>query len=174
MAQILGLVTGILFGVLLQRGGLIRFEKQIGMLLLKDMTVIKFMLSAIAVGMIGIVILTYFGILDPSHRDMNVGAVIIGGSLFGIGWAFSGLCPGTSLGALGEGRIHAIFTIAGMLVGAMLFSRSYVFLQNTVMEWLNFGGISFEDILGVSNLVIMPIFVIGFVLVLKFLEKKGV
>ena len=174
MAQILGLVTGILFGVLLQRGGLIRFEKQIGMLLLKDMTVIKFMLSAIAVGMIGIVILTYFGILDPSHREMNVGAVIIGGSLFGIGWAFSGLCPGTSLGALGEGRIHAIFTISGMLVGAMLFSRSYVFLQNSVMGWLNFGGLSFSDILGVSNLLIMPIFVIGFVLVLKFLEKKGV
>ena len=171
---ILGLVTGILFGVLLQKGGLVRFEKQVGMLLFKDFTVLKFMLTAIAVGMAGIVILSYFGIISPSHRPMNVGAIIVGGSLFGIGWAFTGLCPGTSLGALGEGRIHAIFTIAGMLVGGMIFSHSYEFLQGTVLSWADFGRISLADITGISSLIIMPIFIMGVIFMMRFLEKKGV
>jgi len=171
--QILGLSTGILFGFLLQSGGLVRFEKQVGVLLLKDMTVLKFMLSAISVGMIGIITLSHFGVFSLSHRPMNVGAIVLGGSIFGIGWALTGLCPGTSMGALGEGRLHSIFSIAGMLFGAMLFSRSYDFLQNTVLTWADFGRISLSDITGISSFIIMPAFILCVILLMWFLEKKG-
>ena len=171
--HILGLVTGILFGVLIQRGGLVRFEKQVGMLLLKDFTVLKFMLSAIAVGMFGFVILSHFDLITLNHRSMNVGAIIVGGSLFGLGWSLTGLCPGTSLGALGEGRFHAIFTIIGMLVGAMIFNRSYDFLQRTVLSWADFGRIGLSDITGISSFVLMPIFIVCVILLLRYLEKKG-
>ena len=50
--QWLGLGTGVLFGFFLQKGRVLRFEKQIGAMLLKDMTILKFMLSAILVGMV--------------------------------------------------------------------------------------------------------------------------
>ncbi|MCL2618323.1 MAG: YeeE/YedE family protein [Defluviitaleaceae bacterium] len=139
--QILGLATGLVFGFLLQRGGLIRFEKQVGMLLLRDFTVLKFMLSAIVVGMVGIILLSHIGLISLAHRPLNMGSLIVGGSLFGIGWALTGLCPGTSMGALGEGRLHALFSIGGMLAGAMLFSRSFDFLQGTVMTWGNLGSL---------------------------------
>ena len=49
-----GLVTGILFGFLFQQSHVARYEKQVGAMRLKDMTILKFMLSAIVVGMIGI------------------------------------------------------------------------------------------------------------------------
>jgi len=169
--QLLGLGTGILFGFLLQRGGLVRFEKQVGMLLLKDWTVLQFMLSAICVGMFGIVILSYLGILSPNHRPMNVGAIVLGGSLFGVGWAITGLCPGTTMGALGEGRFHSLFTIGGMLVGAMIFSRSSEFLKNTVLTWADFGRVSISDVTGISNLILMPVFIISVVFLLRYLEK---
>ena len=172
MEQILGITTGVAFGFLLQRGGLVRYEKQVGMLLFKDMTVLKFMLSAISVGMVGILILSHFDIIALSHRPMNVGGILIGGGLFGLGWALTGLCPGTSLGALGEGRIHALFTIAGMIVGGILFSRSYDFLQSTILSWADFGRIGIADVIGVPALVIMPIFILGVVLLFRFLEKK--
>ena len=171
--HILGLITGILFGALLQKGGLVRFEKQIGMLLFKDFTVLKFMMTAIAVGMVGIIIVSHFGIISLNHRPMNVGGIIVGGTLFGVGWAFTGLCPGTSLGALGEGRFHAIFTIFGMLVGGMIFSHSYEFLQNTVLGWADFGRISLTDVTGISGIIIMPIFILGVFFLMRFLEKKG-
>jgi uncharacterized membrane protein len=52
--QLLGIITGVLFGFLLQKGRVLRFEKQVGAMLLNDMTIFKFMLSAILVGMVGI------------------------------------------------------------------------------------------------------------------------
>jgi hypothetical protein len=171
---ILGLATGVIFGFLLQRGGLIRFEKQIGMLLLKDFTVLKFMLTSISVGMIGIIALSYFGILDLAHRPMNVGPVVIGASIFGVGWALTGLCPGTAMGALGEGRLHAGFAIIGMLVGGMIFNRSFNFLQSTVYTWANFGRIGLTDVIGITNLILVPLFVLGVFFFMRFLEKNGI
>ena len=69
--QILGLITGIFFGFLLQKGRVLRFDKQVGAMLLKDMTIFKFMLSAILVGMVGIQALTGAGIIALSHKAMN-------------------------------------------------------------------------------------------------------
>ena len=172
MGLILGLATGIIFGVLIQQGSLVRFEKQINMLLLKDMTVLKFMLTTISVGMVGIIVLGHFEIIALNHRPLNLGALIIGSSIFGIGWAFTGLCPGTSLGALGEGRIHAIFAIAGMIVGAMIFNRSFDFLRDTVMTWVDFGSVSLADVTGISNFIIMPIFILFVVFLMRYLERN--
>lgn len=172
-AQLLGLATGIFFGFLIQRGGLVRYEKQVNMLLLKDFTVLKFMLSAIAVGMVGVILLSHFDIITLNHRPMNVGGILIGGGLFGIGWSLSGLCPGTSVAALGEGRVHALFTIIGMLVGGMIFNRTFDFLQGTVLSWANFGRIDLSDVIGISNLIIAPIFILGIFLLFRFLERKA-
>ncbi len=99
-----GLVTGILFGFLLQKGRVIRYDKQIGALRLIDMTIVKFMLTAIVVGMIGTYALVDLGLAKLSIKPMIVGAIVIGGLIFGVGWGLFGYCPGTSLGAVGEGR----------------------------------------------------------------------
>lgn len=139
--QILGLITGILFGFLLQKGRVLRFEKQVGAMLLKDMTIVKFMLSAILVGMVGIALLNDAGMITLSHKPMNLGAVILGGALFGIGWAVMGYCPGTSIGALGEGRWHAIFAVAGMVAGAALYAELFPLIKSTVLAWKDFGKI---------------------------------
>ena len=52
--QILGLITGLAFGFLLQRGRVLRYDKQVAAMLFKDMAIFKFMLSAIVIGMFGI------------------------------------------------------------------------------------------------------------------------
>ena len=52
---------GIAFGFLLQKGGVAKLHVLIGVLLLKDFTVIKVMLSAITVGMLGVGLLHAFG-----------------------------------------------------------------------------------------------------------------
>ena len=171
--QILGLVTGVAFGFLLQRGGVVRFEKQVGMLLLKDFTVFRFMLTAIIVGMAGVIILAKFGVLTLSHKPMNVGGVVLGASIFGVGWALTGLCPGTSLGALGEGRLHAIFTIAGMLAGAMLFAHTYGFLECTVLAWKDYGKLGLPETIGVPALVLTAVFWAGAILLMRTLDKRG-
>jgi len=171
--QWLGLITGVLFGFFLQKGRVLRFEKQVGAMLLKDMTILKFMLSAILVGMVGINALTGAGIITLSHKAMNVGAVLLGGALFGAGWAVMGYCPGTSVGAVGEGRWHAIFAIAGMVIGAALYAELYPFLKSTVIAWKDFGKIGWPETLGISPWIIIPFFWAGTISLFVWFEKKG-
>ena len=171
--QWLGLGTGVLFGFFLQKGRVLRFEKQIGAMLLKDMTILKFMLSAILVGMVGITWLTDAGLATLSHKPMNLGAVLVGGALFGAGWAVMGYCPGTSIGALGEGRWHAGFAVAGMLLGAALYAELYPFFTSTVLAWKDFGQIGLPDALGVSAWIIIPMFWAVVLFLFRWFERKG-
>ena len=173
MTLVYGLITGILFGFFLQKGRVLRYDKQIGALLLQDMTIVKFMLSHIVVAMVGVYFLYDMGLVKLSLKPMIIGAVVIGGLIFGLGWGLLGYCPGTSLGALGEGRTDAIWGIAGMLVGAGIYAEAYPYLQKTVLTWGNYGKITIPQVLGVNHwLVIIP-FVILTVLLFKWFEKKG-
>jgi uncharacterized protein len=171
--QWLGLITGVLFGFLLQKGRVLRFDKQIGALLLQDMTILKFMLSSILVGMVGILALGEMGIITFSHKPMNVGAVVVGGALFGAGWAIMGFCPGTSVGALGEGRWHALFAIAGMIVGAAIYAELYPLLQATVIAWKDFGKIGLPEVLGLSTWLVVAAFWGLTILLFLLFEKRG-
>ena len=170
--QWLGLTTGILFGFLLQKGRVLRFDKQIGALLIRDMTILKFMLSAILVGMVGILLLVDLKIITLSHKPMNVGAVVIGGVLFGAGWAIMGFCPGTSVGALGEGRWHALFAIIGMICGAAIYAELYPFFLSTIHAWKDFGKIGLPETIGVSPWAIVPVAWAGVLLLFFLFEKK--
>jgi uncharacterized membrane protein YedE/YeeE len=154
----LGLITGILFGFLLQQGRILRYEKQVGAMLLRDMTIFKFMLSAVVVGMIGITLLGEIGQISYGHKTLNLGGLLLGGAVFGVGWALTGFCPGTAVGAVSEGRWHALFAIGGMLIGAALFAEIYPFLQSTVLAWKDLGKISLPQLLGISPWVVVALF----------------
>ena len=169
---LLGLITGVIFGVLLQKGRVLRFEKQVGAMLLKDMTILKFMMSAILVGLVGLYVLSDLGIIALSHKAMNVGGVVLGGLLFGAGWAVMGYCPGTSVGALAEGRWHAIFAVVGMLIGAAVYAEVYPVLLTSVLAWKDFGKVGIAESLGVSHWVVIPIFVAGTLAMFAWFEKK--
>lgn len=168
-----GLITGVLFGFFLQKGRVLRYDKQIAALRLQDMTIVKFMLSHIAVAMVGVYFLYDMGLVKLSLKPTILGGVVIGGLIFGLGWGLLGYCPGTSLGAVGEGRLDALWGMAGMLVGAGLYAEAYPTLQKTVLTWGNFGKITIPQVLGVNHwLVIIP-FVVLTVLLFRWLEKKG-
>lgn len=79
MSLIYGLITGILFGFFLQKGQVLRYDKQIAALRLKDMTIVKFMLSHVMVAMVGIYLLYDVGIVKLSLKPTILGALVIGG-----------------------------------------------------------------------------------------------
>ena len=46
--------------------------------------------------------------------------LILGASIFGLGWGIGGICPGPAVASLGEGSITIISFIASMLIGMKL------------------------------------------------------
>ena len=168
-----GLVTGILFGILLQRSEVIRYDRQLGALRLKDLTIVKFMLSAVVVAMVGTYVLKDMGLAKLSIKPMIMGAVVPGGILFGIGWALLGYCPGTAAGALGEGRLDALWGILGMLAGAGLYAEAYPTLPKSLLEWGDFGKITIPEVLGVNHGIVIVVVAISALAFFGWMEKES-
>ena len=170
---IFGLVTGIVFGFLLQKGQVLRYDRQLGALRLIDMTILKFMLSSILVGMIGVYLLVDLGLASLSIKATVLGGNIIGGLIFGLGWGLLGYCPGTSAGALGEGRWDAIWGILGMVAGAALYAEAFPVMQQTVLTWGNLGKLTLPGALGINHWLVIVVFLAGVLALFRFFEKKG-
>ena len=167
-----GIITGILFGFLLQKARVLRYDKQLGALRLMDMIIVKFMLSSVLIAMVGVYMLTDLGLVTLSIKPTILGGTILGGLLFGIGWGLFGYCPGTAVGALGEGRWDALWGILGMLSGAALFSEVYPLMKKTVLTWGNFGSITVPQVLGINHWFIIVVVIVAGLLLFMFFEKK--
>ncbi|MBN2139965.1 MAG: YeeE/YedE thiosulfate transporter family protein [Desulfovibrionaceae bacterium] len=173
MDLVYGLVTGVLFGLLMQKSEVLRYDRQIGALRLKDMTIVKFMLTAVIVAMAGIYALYDLNLVKLSIKGASLGGQILGGLIFGAGWGLLGYCPGTSAGALGEGRWDAAWGILGMLLGAAVFAEMYTSLKNTVLAWGDLGKLTLPGVLGLGNWVaIAGIWVLALVLFWWFEQKR--
>ena len=121
-----GLLVGILFGFFLQKGGVTSYDVIVGQLLLQNFTVVKVILSAVMVAMIGVHLLVRFGYAELHVLPGSWGSNLVGGLIFGIGFALLGLCPGTVAGAAGTGALDALIGgILGLLVGSGLFITLY-------------------------------------------------
>ena len=173
MELIEGLIIGIIFGFFLQRARVDKYDVQIGAMLLEDMTIFKFMLPAIIVAILGIYLMYDFSMVNLNVKPTILGVNIVGGIIFGIGWAIFGLCPGTAGGALGEGAWDTIFGIAGMFLGAALFAYTFPYVNVYLMNMGDYGKVTVPQILDVSHWLVAGIFISVALGMLFFFEKKG-
>jgi len=173
---ILGLVTGLVFGFLLQRGGVTRYRVIVGQFLWTDHTVLRTMLTAVVVGSIGVYALHQFGDVSLHVKGATVLANVLGGLIFGVGMVVLGYCPGTGVAALGDGSRHATFGILGMLVGAALYAEVYAFLKGNLLAVCDLGKVTLPEATGLSPWVFVVIlFVMALVLfaILKSMDSRS-
>src|SRR5690606_12408031 len=83
----LAAASGAVFGFLLQKGGVAKFDILLGVLLLENFVVAKVMLTAIVVGMIGFHLLAKRGAVEAQIKPVAYGSNLIGGLVFGAGFA---------------------------------------------------------------------------------------
>ena len=128
----LGLLFGLAFGFLLQKGGVAKYHVLIGVLLLEDFTVIKVMLTAIVVGMVGIFALYALGLVKLHIKPTRYAANILGGLLFGVGFALLAT-------ARGRGRRRWVRETStpwpassGLMAGSYLYAEASGLLGRTV------------------------------------------
>jgi hypothetical protein len=143
---LLGLVTGIAFGFLLQKGRVAKFHVIMGQFLLRDWTVVKVMATAVAVGVVGVWFLVQTGVATLHVKPAQFGGVILGGILLGAGLAVFGYCPGTSVAACGEGRRNAAVGVLGMLAGAATYVALYPALRPVIKGIADWGKITFPQL----------------------------
>lgn len=169
---ILGLITGIIFGFLLQKGGVTEYGVIIGQLLLTDFTVMKVMLSAVVVGMIGVYAMRSAGLAQLHCQMGSFGATVIGGLIFGAGFAILGYCPGTAAGAVGSGAIDAAIGMAGIVLGAGIFAHLYPWLDRSLLNRGRFPAETIPELVGVNPngiVIAVAVGIIGFLVLLMVL-----
>lgn len=155
---VLGLVFGIVFGFLLQKGGVAKYEVLMGQFFLTDFTVVKVMLTAIVVGMLGVFAMRAMGLVKLHVKPTRYAANILGGVLFGIGLGLLGYCPGTGAAALGQGNYDALAGVVGLLAGSYLYAETSDDLSATLEKIGNRGGIMLPDLLGMRVAVFVAVF----------------
>lgn len=169
---LLGLISGVVFGFLLQKGRVAKFRVIVGQFLLQDWTVVKVMLTAVAVGAVGVWTMIAMGMTTLHIRPAAFGGVIIGAILFGCGMAIFGYCPGTSVAACGEGRRDAMVGVLGMLVGAFAYVAAFPVLQGVIKGFGDWGKVTLADVTGIPPWLWVAAIVMAALLLRIFAERN--
>ena len=84
--------------------------------------------SALLVGVIGIQLIkrknlkTFFGDrIKIASKERGFKKYFFGGTIFGLGWALAGACPGPIYTLIGAGYVSILVVLAGALLGAYLY-----------------------------------------------------
>ena len=130
MAVFTSLLAGLVFGLGLLVSGMANPAKVLGFLDLAgrwDPSLAFVMGGAVAVGFVAFffagkrtVSLIGLEMKLPTARHIDR-RLVIGSTIFGIGWGIAGFCPGPALVALGMGQAKAIAFVVAMLLGMGLF-----------------------------------------------------
>ena len=122
------LLVGVYFGIVLTKSEVVRWQRVHDMFLFKEAHMYLIISVGIAVGMLSLLLIKSLNAKSLTGQPMKYKpkpfqkGVIIGGTLFGAGWAITGACPGPIYVQIGAGAWVACFTLAGALCGMFLFA----------------------------------------------------
>ena len=149
MTQVLlGLLSGIAFGFVIQRVGATSADRMARSHLMLDGDIPRFMLAAVAIAAVGLFGLQSVGVGRTLILPTSLVATGLAAVIFGAGWGLAGYCPGTTWAAAGEGRLDAVFALLGGLAGAALFAHLHERLIPLLYDPTNVGRLTLADWFG--------------------------
>ncbi|OED41032.1 transporter [Flavobacteriaceae bacterium (ex Bugula neritina AB1)] len=128
MRSIIYLATGILFGIVLYKSEVASWYRIYEMFQFGSFHMYGIIGSAVIVGSIIIQLIKRFRLksfygeqinIAPKERSFN--RYILGGIVFGSGWALVGACPGPMFALIGAGYIPIIIVIIASVIGTFLY-----------------------------------------------------
>ena len=147
----LALPFGMIFGLLLHRGGVADYNTIVNQFRFRDYTVLQVMLTAIVVGGVGVWALHGAGHASYSIKPANLLGVGLGAALFGVGMVLYGFCPGTGVAAIATGSLDALVGFVGMLAGAVLYALSYLWIEKHIQTVAALGKVRLPELTGVPD-----------------------
>ena len=123
------MAIGLLFGFALERAGFGSSRKLAAIFYFRDMTVLKVMFTALITAMLGLSLVVALGFVDLESQVYLLptlyGAQILGGLIFGVGFVFSGWCPGTAAVGVSSGKLDALVFLVGVVIGAIVYNEAF-------------------------------------------------
>lgn len=145
MDMLYGLLVGGIMGVLIQRVRASSPAMIVQNLRLENLSIIKFMALTIAVSATLSYALSAWLPMHFAIKPTHLG-VLLGGLLFGVGFAVAGYCPGTCVVGAAEGRKDAVVTLLGGLAGALVFTLAFPTLDRLFIQPLDMGSVTLADL----------------------------
>ena len=173
MRLVYGFLVGIAMGVLIQRAGASNPRMILAALRLRDLTIIKFMATTIAVASVLVYLLGGVGV--PMHLDIKptyVLGVAIGGLIFGAGFAIGGYCPGTCVVGIAEGRRDGWVALLGGVAGTLAFTLVYRLIEAPLIQPLAYGRITWADALHLPALLVAVVMAAAFTMAVMILPTR--
>ena len=128
MENIRVLILGIFFGIVLVKGQVISWFRIHEMFRFESPYMYLVIASAVVVGMVSLFIIRRLKAktidgqpIELSDKQLNKGT-IIGGIIFGLGWAITGACPGPIYAQIGSGTYLAIVTFLAAITGTYIYA----------------------------------------------------
>ena len=165
MGNLIVVIIGIVFGLLISYAGLNKYNTIAGLSVLKDFTVAKTIMLVIGLGSILLMAEMAAGGAVFHVKPLYLVGTALGGIIFGIGMAILGYCPGTLPISLGQGALDAFWGIVGGVAGGVLFTVLYPVILPLLGENLGKGTLfSFMEN-GFSMGYIAAVILIGAVMI---------
>lgn len=128
MKHIRFLIIGIFFGIVLTKSEAISWYRIYEMFKFQSFHMYGIIGSAVTIGIILMqlfkkgIVKNYLG-NQIVVKDKKEGVVhtLVGGTLFGLGWALAGTCPAPIFILIGRGLIPMLIVLAGALLGAFVY-----------------------------------------------------
>ena len=134
MRNFLALLIGIFLGVIFMKAEVLSWFRIQEMFAFQSFHMYGIIGSAIAVGALSVLIIRKLGaksiegnVIELNDKAPNYKSAYIGGTIFGLGWAMTGACPGPMYALVGSGTtvflISIVMGILGVLAYASLRSK---------------------------------------------------
>ena len=134
MRNFLALLIGIFLGVIFMKAEVLSWFRIQEMFAFQSFHMYGIIGSAIAVGALSVLIIRKLGaksiegnVIELNDKAPNYKSAYIGGTIFGLGWAMTGACPGPMYALVGSGTtvflISIVMGILGVLTYAALRSK---------------------------------------------------
>ncbi len=163
-----GLVSGLLFGYVLEAAGLGSPRKLTAQFRGTDWTLVKVLAVAVAVAGVGLFSLQATGLVGVdavSVPTLHFWGIALGGLFLGAGLGLGGYNPVTAPVGLASGRGDAALFLGGMLGGVVLFTWLFPSLQDFYVAGTGPEGQTLADLLGIPFWVLLHVLVAAAALV---------
>ena len=122
------LLLGIVFGIVMAKSEAISWFRIQEMFRFQAFHMYGIIGTAVTLGVIGVALIKKFNIRDFHGnpilffpKDKSITRYLIGGTIFGLGWALSGACPGPMVVNIGYGFLSMVIVFFFAIVGTYLY-----------------------------------------------------